>query len=95
VPNDVSLQKNATSVTFNLERSIVFEVDCLTDLSVEHIEAIWYNHDDYVEIKNSVKPIIREMMRNNGRTSVESDEFCVRGLGTIPATFLRAFNIGQ
>jgi hypothetical protein len=86
--NEVSLKENATKVTVNLEMSKIFRVERLSDMSREHVDAIWYRHDDYVEIKKSITPIIRVMMRNNGRTPDESDEFTSRGLGTIPCCFL-------
>jgi hypothetical protein len=74
--------KSGAKVTFNLDRSSFHEIDHLTDMSDEHIQSVWYSHEDYKEIKHSIKPIVREMMTYNGVIPEESDEFSSRGLGT-------------
>lgn len=77
------LADNNASVSFNLDKTTFREVEHLNEMSVEHIEAVWYSHEDYDEIKETIKPIIRDMMKNNGRVPEESDDYTSRGLGTI------------
>ncbi|KAG7355889.1 hypothetical protein IV203_000575 [Nitzschia inconspicua] len=74
-----AVMTNAT-VTFNLEKTTYQKIDHLNDFSEEYIESVWYSYEDYAAIKQSIKPIIREMMRSNCLIPEESDEFTSRGL---------------
>lgn len=85
--------KTGVKVTFNLNRSSFHNIDHLADMSDEHIESVWYSCEDYKEIKQSIKPIVREMMTNNCLIPEESDEFSSRGLGT--TSFSKMLNLHE
>ena len=63
------MRTDILSVRINLDKTQFREVDHLNELSEEYIEAVWYTYEDYNQIKQSIKPIIREMMRNKGMGS--------------------------
>jgi hypothetical protein len=90
VQEETANKTERPSVSFNLDRTSFHEIEHLDDLSMQQIEAVWYSHEEYAEIKQAIKPIVREMIRNKSMVPEESDEFTSRGLGTSSLPSIRS-----
>lgn len=63
---------------FRLESNEVRHILHLQDLREEEVRAVWYAREDYEQIKMTLIPVIKKMMR--GETIEESNEMSSRGL---------------
>ena len=66
-------------VTFDLAKSTTLEIDHLDDLPEDYVDTVWFNEDEYRQMKEEMKPTIQKMVK--GLVVEETDEVTTRGLG--------------
>jgi len=63
---------------FSLSSNEVFPIPHIDDLSDEEVKETWYEKQDYENIKMSIIPVVRKMMK--GEKIEENDRQTIRGL---------------
>jgi hypothetical protein len=82
-----SLSSSSSSVSFDLSKTIVHEIEHIIDLTDDVKQAIWLTYDDYHNIKQQIVPIVEMMMKDIplGDDDNTNDDITYRGLGKLYA----------
>eukprot|EP00529_Nitzschia_sp_RCC80_P032559 CAMPEP_0113485732 /NCGR_PEP_ID=MMETSP0014_2-20120614/24636_1 /TAXON_ID=2857 /ORGANISM="Nitzschia sp." /LENGTH=232 /DNA_ID=CAMNT_0000379389 /DNA_START=245 /DNA_END=943 /DNA_ORIENTATION=- /assembly_acc=CAM_ASM_000159 len=72
--------KRQQSVSFDLSQNKTRQIVHCNDLTKEERNVIWYQQEEYAEIKQSFVVIVRKMMRSPNQQIEDTDEICCRGL---------------
>jgi hypothetical protein len=67
------------SVKFDLSQSSTQEITHLDDLPEDYVGAVWYSEEEYLQMKDEMKPVVHKMMK--GLVVEETDDSTTRGLG--------------
>jgi hypothetical protein len=69
-------------IHFNLDKSTVHPHYCLDELTPEEYDSLWITAQEFMASKQAYVAVVRRMMKTIGQFP-ETDDCCIRGLGTL------------